>query len=131
MQYKIHHIHITSADPASTAGWLAEAFGYAVVSDETRVFGDRFIRLRDASDVLVMVSGPRTGEVLEPAVAGSHLGLDHFGVRSADLVADLARLTATGARLVEGPTEMGGGIRSAFLLAPGGARVELIEGPAI
>lgn len=131
MQYKIHHIHIKSDDPKSTADWFVAAFGFGVISDETRAFGDRFIRLQDAANVLVMISGRRTNEVLEPACTSSHLGLDHFGMRTNNLTDDLSRLSANGARVVEGPHNMLGGIRSAFLVVPGDVRVELIEGPAI
>lgn len=131
MRYAIHHIHIKSDDPKSTADWFVGAFGFSVISDETRALGDRFIRLRDAANVLVMISGRRTGEVLEPACTNSHLGLDHFGMRTSNLADDLDRLTTNGAQVVEGPHDMSGGIKSAFLIVPGDVRVELIEGPAI
>ena len=44
MPFKINHIHIKSPDPRTTAEWYEKAFGFKIVSDETRVFGDRFIR---------------------------------------------------------------------------------------
>lgn len=131
MQYQIHHIHIKSDDPKSTADWFTGAFGFGVVSDETRAFGDRFIRLQDAANMLVMVSGRRTSEVLEPACTNSHFGLDHFGMRTNNLANDVNRLTANGAKVVEGPLDMPGGVKSVFLVVPGDVRVELIEGPAI
>ena len=131
MRYAIHHVHIKSRDPGSTADWLAGAFGFHAVSDETRAFGDRFIRLRDGAGVLVMVSGPRAGEALAPACTRSQLGLDHVGFRTGDLARDLGRLTASGATVVEGPLDMAAGIKAVLLVVPGDVRVELIEGPAI
>ena len=44
MAYRINHIHLKSPDPRRTADWYVGAFGFTITSDETRVFGDRFIR---------------------------------------------------------------------------------------
>ena len=44
MPYRINHIHLKASDPRKTADWYVKAFAFKIVSDETRVFGDRFVR---------------------------------------------------------------------------------------
>ena len=44
MAFRINHIHLKAPDPRKTAEWYVGAFNFKIVSDETRVFGDRFVR---------------------------------------------------------------------------------------
>ncbi len=130
MPYRINHIHLKAPDPRKTAEWYATAFGFTIVSDEVRVFGDRFVRCQsEGGGMLVNISGARTGETLGPGDARAHHGLEHFGFDSASLEADIARLEGLGARLLEGPIQIPNGPRIAFLQAPDDVRVELIEPP--
>lgn len=130
MAYSVHHIHIKSEDPKATADWFAGAFGFKLLSDQVRAVGDRFIRMEDAKGVLVIVSGPRTGETLNPPASGVYRGLEHFGMETTDLRRDIERLSAMGARLFEGPTEFPGNIHIGFVVAPGDVRIELIQRPS-
>jgi catechol 2,3-dioxygenase-like lactoylglutathione lyase family enzyme len=130
MPFRINHVHIKAADPRKAAEWWVEAFAFKIISDETRVFGDRFIRC-DSGDggMLVSISNARTGEKLGPADAAAHFGLEHIAIESEDIEADIARLEKLGARLQEGPIEAPNGVRFAFLGVPGDARVELLQMP--
>jgi lactoylglutathione lyase len=130
VSYKIHHIHIKSADPRSSADWFMAAFGFTQVSDEVRVFSDRFIRLQDASGLMIIVSGPRAGEDLQPVATEPHLGLEHLALQTADLDGDISRLVDFGGKLIDGPEELPGGLRIAFLLSPCNVRLELLQPPA-
>lgn len=129
MPFKINHIHIKSPDPRKTAEWYETAFGFKIVSDETRSFGDRFIRCSSDGGMLVSISNARTGETLGPANASAHWGLEHFAIECDDIDADIARLDKLGAKLQEGPIKAPNGVRFAFLGAPDGARIELLELP--
>lgn len=130
MAFRINHIHIKAAEPRRIAEWWVAAFAFRIVSDETRVFGDRFIRCRSADDATaVTFSGPRTGETLGPGDASPRHGLEHFGIETADIEADIARLVALGARLQEGPIQAPNGPRVAFLEVPEAVRVELMQLP--
>ena len=130
MAYRINHIHLKASDPRRTAEWYVGAFGFKIVNDETRVFGDRFIRCQsEDSGMAVNISGPRTGETLQPGNASAHFGLEHFGFDSEQLEADIARLEGLGARLLEGPIQNPNGPRICFMWAPDDVRVELIERP--
>jgi lactoylglutathione lyase len=63
MGYRINHIHLKSPDPRKTAEWYVRAFDFTIAHDETRVFGDRFIRCRSADGgIAVNISGARTNE---------------------------------------------------------------------
>jgi catechol 2,3-dioxygenase-like lactoylglutathione lyase family enzyme len=128
MAYRINHIHLKASDPQRTAEWYVRAFGFTILGDEVRVFGDRFIRCASADGgIAVNISGARTGETLGPGDASAHHGLEHFGFDSTDIVADIARLEGHGAVLLEGPIDVPNGPRIAFLRAPDDTRIELVQ----
>jgi lactoylglutathione lyase len=128
MGYRINHIRLNAPDPRQTAEWYERAFDFKIVSDEVRVFGDRFLRCQSADGgIAVNISGARTGERLGPGDASPHHGLEHFGFDSADLEADIRRLEGLGAVLLEGPIQVPGGPRIAFLRGPDDTRLELIQ----
>jgi predicted enzyme related to lactoylglutathione lyase len=130
MPYRINHIHLKAPDPRKTADWYTKAFNFKILSDETRVFGDRFVRCQtEDGGIMVNISGARTGETLGGGDASAHHGLEHFGFDSAGLEADITRLEGLGARLLEGPIQIPDGPRIAFMWAPDDVRVELIERP--
>jgi len=131
MPYRINHIHLKASDPRKTAEWYVKAFAFKIMSDETRVFGDRFVRCQSEDGTPVNISGARTGERLGPGDASAHHGLEHFGFDSDNLEADIKRLEGLGARLLEGPIEIPGGPRICFVQAPDDVRVELIQRRAI
>jgi catechol 2,3-dioxygenase-like lactoylglutathione lyase family enzyme len=126
MPYRINHIHLKAYDPATAAAWWCEAFGFNVVSDMQRPQGDRFIVCETAEGTRIAISGERTGERLTPGDAGVREGLEHFGLDSDDIDADVARLTARGAELLEGP-EDGPVFRIVWLRCPGNVRLELMQ----
>ena len=128
MAYKINHIHLKATDPRKTAEWYVRAFNFTIISDDVRVFGDRFVRCQsDGGGMAVNISGARTGERLGPGDASAHHGLEHFGFDSADLEGDIRRLEGLGAALLEGPIQVPNGPRIAFMRAPDDTRIELIE----
>ncbi len=132
MAYRINHIHLKASDPRRTAEWYVGAFGFKIVNDETRVFGDRFIRCQsEDGGMAVNISGARTGEMLQQGNASPHFGLEHFGFDSVEIEADIRRLEGLGAKLLEGPIQNPNGSRIAFLRAPDDTRVELVQAAKI
>ena len=128
MGYRINHIHLKSPDPRKTAEWYVTAFDFQIASDETRVFGDRFVRCKSADGgIAVNISGARASEKLGPGNASPHHGLEHFGFDSQDIEADIARLKGLGATLLEGPIQNPKGPRIAFMKGPDDTRLELVE----
>ena len=126
MPFAINHIHLKADDPKRSADWWVEAFNFTILSDEVRARGNRFIACESENGIRVNISGAREGEPLGPGDASVHAGLEHFGLDSTDLEADIERLTALGAELLEGPTE-GGAVRVCFMRVPDNVRIELIE----
>lgn len=131
MPYRINHIHLKAPDPRRTADWYVTAFNFTIVNDETRVFGDRFVRCQSEDGFAVNISGARTNEKLGTGDATPHHGLEHFGFDSADLDVDIRRLEGLGAVLLEGPTQIPKGPRIAFMKGPDDTRLELIQRAAI
>lgn len=127
MPYLVNHIHLKSEDPKATADWFVDAFKVKIMSDTTRDVGDRFVVTQTEGGLAINISGARTGETLGPADANPHLGLEHFGFDTADMDADLARLEGLGAVVQEPPREASPGTKIAFIEAPGGVRIELIQ----
>jgi len=128
MPFRINHIHLKSPDPEKTANWYVKAFNFKITSDETRVYGDRFIRCQsEDGGMAVNISGARSGETLGTGDAMPHEGLEHFGLDTDDLEADIARLEALGAVKLEGPIQNPNGGKIAFIKAPDNVRLELIQ----
>ena len=97
MPFAINHIHLKADDPKRSADWWVEAFNFTILSDEVRARGNRFIACESENGIRVNISGAREGEPLGPGDASVHAGLEHFGLDSTDLEADIERLTALGA----------------------------------
>ena len=131
MAHEFDHIHIKSIDPGKTAEWYVKAFDFKIISDNIRIWGDRFIRCETSNGVIVNISGARTNERLAHGDAGAHWGLEHFGIKVDDIDAELQRLTGLGAELLEGPIDVpGAGLRIAFIKAPEDVRIELLQHPS-
>ncbi len=130
MPFRINHIHLKAPDPRKTAEWYVTAFNFKILGDDVRPapFGDRFVRCQsEDGGMSVNISGARTGESLGPGDANPHHGLEHFGVDTEDINAEIARLEALGAKLMDGPLTMASGLQIAFIKAPDDVRIELIQ----
>ena len=129
MTYEFDHVHLKAPDPKATADWYVDAFGFKIISDAVRPWGDRFIRCETSDGAVVNISGARTDEKMGDSDASAHFGLEHMGIKVEDMEAEVERLTRMGAKLLEGPIAVAGGMRIAFIEAPGGVRVELLQYP--
>ena len=127
MNYAFNHVHLKSSDPKKAADWYVKAFGFIIVSDATRVYGDRFIACDTVNGTRVNISSARTGEKLGPADYIPHTGLEHFGITVEDCHAEIERLKKLGAELLEGPIDTPNGPRIAFMRCPEDVRVELLQ----
>src|SRR5712691_8192826 len=116
--FKVNHIHLKAPDPRTTAEWYVKAFDFKIVNDSVRESGDRFVRCESPGGLVVNISGARTGEQMGPGDAQAHWGLEHFGLDTTDIEADVKRLEGLGAKLLEGPKRMPAGNAIAFIQAP-------------
>lgn len=127
MAYGFDHVHLKAPDPEKTVDWYVKAFGFKVISDTVRPYGDRFIRCEAPDGVIVTVSGARTNEGMGDGNANTHWGLEHFGISVDDIDAEIKRLMCLGAKMMEGPIDVPDGPRIAFMKAPDDVRIELIQ----
>ena len=127
MPFNVNHIHLKSSDPRKTAAWFVEAFNVEIVSERVRPTGDLFITTMTEGGLAINISAAKEGEVLGPADADAHYGLEHFGFDTDDMDADIERLVGLGAVLKEAPSDQGGGVIIGFIAAPGDIRIELIH----
>src|SRR3954471_4422988 len=106
MPFRINHIHLKSPDPKKTADWYVKAFNFKIMDDSVReAFGDRFIRCQsEDGGMVVNISGAKTGETMGNGDATPHYGLEHFGLDTPDIDAEIERLKGLGAELLDGPT---------------------------
>ena len=127
MSYRFDHVHLKAPDPEKTVEWYVKAFNFKVISDNTRVFGDRFIRCETSDGIVINISSARTDENMGEGDAVPHWGLEHFGVSVDDIYAEIERLTGLGAVLMEGPIDVPNGPLIAFIKTPVDVRVELLQ----
>ncbi len=127
MAHEFDHVHMKAQDPAATADWYVRAFDFKIISDAVRPWGDRFVRCQTTDGTIVNISGSRTDEKMGDSDASAHWGLEHIGIKVDDMEAEIDRLSKLGAQLLEGPIALAGGMRIAFIKAPGGVRVELLQ----
>lgn len=127
MAYNINHIHLKTEDPKKTADWWVKAFNFQILSDDTRPVGDRFIRCQAEDGTKVNISSAKPGDKMGPADGGLHYGLEHIGVETADIDAEIKRIESMGGKLQEGPSGGLGGMRIAFMELPDGIRIELMQ----
>ena len=125
MAYQFDHGHITSRDPRKTAQWWAGMFGAKLLPE----FGSGSVLFCpvEIGGVKINISSPSEAEAAQmgEGSAALHYGLEHVGLQTDDLDADLARLREQGLEIFElreTPT-----MRMAFVETPESVRVELIQ----
>jgi lactoylglutathione lyase len=117
-QYKFHHTHLISPDPAKTASFYEKVFGARRAEPLKTPSGSPSERLYlDGSPILI--GAPRT----QPP----KYGLDHFGIATDDIEATVRELKAAGARFQTEITQIRPGTRIAFFWAPDDVLIELVE----
>ena len=129
MAYEFDHVHLKAVDPGAAADWYVRAFDFKIISDAVRLWGDRFLRCQTPDGTVVNISGARTDEKMGDSDGSAHWGLEHFGMKVDDIDSEIGRLTGLGAQLMEGPVSVPNGPRIAFIKAPGGVRIELLQYP--
>jgi catechol 2,3-dioxygenase-like lactoylglutathione lyase family enzyme len=123
MPYSIDHIHLRSPDPDASAAFYVAMFDATITA-----------RTEDGARLRVSLSLgglPTFIDRVPPETAAPpappFLGLEHIGLRVPDLDESAAALRAKGAEFTLEPTEIRPGIKIAFVQAPDGVRVEILE----
>lgn len=119
------HVHLVSKDPQATARWYVDKLGGEVVrSVDVRGAPQVYVSLAGA---LVIVRGQRPAESVEEK-PGLQWGVDHFGLRvRGDFDAFCAGLRGKGVAFSLEPVDFNPTTRIAFIKAPDGVSVELLN----
>ncbi len=118
------HIHLRSPDPEATAQWYERMLGAEVIRSMQQ--GKPRIDLKiGGANVFVAPVGP--GDGVNPPPVTPYQGLDHFGLAVRGIDAAVAELKAKGVAFSREPTTVRPGVRVAFLRAPEGVSIELLD----
>ncbi|MBI2188807.1 MAG: VOC family protein [Acidobacteria bacterium] len=116
-QLGFHHITLRLADPAATIEWLLAAFG-----GERVKMGGTLDALRYGRTYVAVVQGAG-------AAPSQGRAIDHLGWGPRDIDATAAALKAKGVAFTAAPSPKPNqfGHRTAYVDAPGGVRIELVQ----
>lgn len=118
------HIHLRSKDPEGTAQWYERMLGAEVV--RTTQQGKPRIDLK-LGGARVFIAQVTAGDGVNPPPVTPYQGLDHFGLSVSGIDAICAELKAKGVEFSREPTTVRPGVRVAFLRAPEGVSIELLD----
>ena len=119
------HVHLVAKDPRDTARWYVDKLGGEIVRD---------IEVRGAPQVyvsfngfIVIVRGQRPAESVQDK-PGLEWGVDHFGLRvKGDFDGFCTGLKGKGVTFSLEPTDFNPTTRIAFINAPDGVSIELLD----
>ena len=119
------HVHLISEDPHGAAAWYADKLGGEIErSGEVRGAPQIYVNFEGA---VIIIRGERTGEQVDEK-GGLQWGTDHFGFKvSEDLDGFCDMLRQKGVRFTLEPTDFTPTIRIAFIEAPDGVSIELVQ----
>ena len=112
------HVHLRSPDPEATAAWLHDILGGEIIRGPGRID----VKLGGAN---VFIAPVKAGDNAPPVTP--YQGLDHIGLTVKDIDAVAAEIKAKGVEFTREPTTVRPGVRVAFLRAPEGVSIELLD----
>jgi catechol 2,3-dioxygenase-like lactoylglutathione lyase family enzyme len=119
------HVHLISQDARAAAAWYVEKLGGKIVAD-TEARGATQIGVAFEGATL-LIRGRRPGEA-PGGKTGQQWGMDHFGFNvrgDFDLFCD--HLRRQGVVFTLEPVDYSPNLRIAFILAPDGVSIELLQ----
>jgi lactoylglutathione lyase len=125
INFVFDHVHLVSKDPDSTAAWYQEKLGGRVINtSEVRGAPSIVVAFKGAT---IIIRGQRTGEQVKEK-SGTEWGTDHFGFRvDGDLDGFCGDLKNNGVKFTLDPVDFGPTMRIAFIEAPDGVSIELVQ----
>jgi catechol 2,3-dioxygenase-like lactoylglutathione lyase family enzyme len=124
MGFTFDHIHLFSRDPEATAAYYQRMFGAEVIRTTVQGKPRLDLKLGGANIFILDVSQDPKAKA---GPAHPHQGLDHFGLEVKNIDAACKELKAKGAVFTREPVDIRPGVRIAFLTAPEGVFIELLE----
>ena len=119
----LDHIHLRARDPEAVADYLSRHFDFEIEGRmEVRNLPRVVLRV---GEVTIFVEGATADMPRVPAMP--FRGIEHVCVRVPDITAHAARLERAGVTLLAPVSEIRPGVRVAFVEAPDGIMIEMIE----
>jgi catechol 2,3-dioxygenase-like lactoylglutathione lyase family enzyme len=124
-EIRFDHVHLVARDPVKTAQWYADNLSGRIWKNvEVRGAPQVYVQFGDS---YVIVRGQR-GTESPTGKDALEWGIDHFGVRvQGDFDEFCARLKQNGVTFSMEPTDFNESTRIAFIDAPDGVSVELLN----
>ncbi len=123
--YTYDHIHLRTRDPQAMADYFHRVFD-ANILESVQSDGRPRTDL-DLDGLLIFIAPVAADADIESSPRDPYLGLDHFGLRVANVDDTVAELKRRGAEIVDEPRTIRPGVRIAFVRAPDNVRIELLE----
>ena len=119
------HVHLVAQDPRAAAEWYVDKLGGKILrSIEMKGAPQVYISFGDA---MILIRGQRPEEKAG-GKPGLEWGLDHFGLRvRGDFDGFCAGLRSKGVAFSMEPTDINPTTRIAFIEAPDGVSIELLD----
>lgn len=123
IEYRCDHVHLRSLDPAAAAQFYVDMFGAKIVGQaETATSFRVMLDLGGLTLFIDRVPAGTHGPLPPPA-----LGVEHIGLIVPDLEEAARELEAKGAEFTTHPTSPRPGTKIAFIRAPDGVQIEILE----
>jgi len=123
MQFSCDHLHLRSPNPEAAAAFYVNRLG-AKITGRTENQGALRVIL-DLGGLVTYIEAVAADTVMAPPAP--FVGIEHVGLRVADLAAAAAELRANGVKFLVEPREARPGVKIAFIEGPDGVRIELLE----
>ncbi len=118
------HVHLRTTDQEAMAQWFERMLGASVKRSMQNGKPRIDLELGGAKIFLAQVS---PGDGVNPPPVTPYRGLDHFGLKVANVDAFAAELKAKGVEFTREPTTPRPGIRLCFIRGPEGISIELLD----
>jgi lactoylglutathione lyase len=118
------HIHLRSPDPAETAAWYKDMLGAEIIRTPQADGSTRYDLDLTGQKIFIAKADPAATGVSPQT---PYMGLDHFGLTVEDIDGAVTELRAKGVPFTMEPKTIRPGVRIAFLTAPQGVSIELIQ----
>ena len=128
MAHGFHHVHIKSKDPRASAQWWVDMFGGTLLP-EIHFESMHFIPVElDGVRINITNPAPGEGDSIDEPPSIPYYGLEHLGILTEDLDADLERFRDQGLKIYE-RRPGAGGYEIAFVATPDDVCLELLQAP--
>ena len=123
-KFTYDHMHLRSPNPEATARWYEQMLGAEVIRSMQEGKPRIDLKLGGAN---IFIAPVTAGDGLNPPPTTPSQGLDHFGLCVTGIDAIVAELKGKGVKFTKDPTTVRPGVRIAFLRAPEGVSIELLD----